>query len=95
MGRGLLEGLEEDVPALGDPLHLVDDEDLRREVGGRRVDPRQELADVVDPVVRGRVELHHVEGPSLADRVAGGAGVARLTVRDVGAVDGLGDDAGE
>ncbi len=93
--RGLFEGLEQDVPTLRDPLDLVDDEDLRRQVGGRRVDARQELADIVDPVVRGRVQLDDVERPALADRVAAGTRVARLAAADIRTVDGLGHDAGE
>ena len=95
-GGGSSRVFEEDVPALGDALDLVDDEDLRRQVRGRRVDAREELPDVVDAIVRGRIELDHVEGASLPDRgFARRAGVAGLAVGDVGAVDGLGHDAGE
>ncbi len=93
--RRLLERLEEDVPSLRDPLDLVDDEYLRREVRRRRVDARQELADVVDPVVGRGVELDDVQGAALADRVAGGTGVARLAVGHVRAVDRLGEDPRE
>ena len=91
----LFKRLEEDVPALRDALDLVDDEDLRGEVRRRRVDPGQQLADVVDPVVRGGIELHDIERAALADRVARGARVARLAVRDVRAVDRLGEDPRE
>ncbi len=91
--RWFLEGLEEDVPALLDALDLVDDEDLVAQVGGARVDARQELAHVVDLVVRRGVELDDVEGTALADGDAAGAGVAGLAVAQVGAVDGLGHDA--
>ncbi len=92
IGR-LLERLEEDIPALLDALHFVDDEDLAAQVRGRRVDARHELAHVVDLVVRGGVHLDHVEGPAVADRLAGGTRVTRFAIDDVGAVDGLGQDA--
>ena len=92
VGR-FLERLEEDVPALLDALHLVDDEDLPAQVRGRRIDAGHELAHVVDLVVRRRVHLDHVERTTLPDRLAGGAGVTRLAIDDVGAVDRLGQDA--
>ena len=92
VGR-LLERLEEDVPALLDALDLVDDEDLAPEVGRGRGDARQQLAHVVDLVVRRRVHLDHVERTALADRDAGRAAVVRLAVdwRFV-QLSGLGDD---
>ena len=93
LGR-LLEGLEQDVPALLDALDLVDDEDLATQVGGGRVDARHELAHVVDLVVRGGVELDDVERTAVADGDAAGAGVTGLAIAQVGAVDGLGQDAG-
>jgi hypothetical protein len=93
VGR-FLECLEQDVPALADPLNLVDDEDLDRQVRGAGVDPRQELAHVVDAVVRGGVHLADVEGPALADGHAGRAFVAWLAVAQVRAVERLGQDAG-
>ncbi len=92
VGR-LLEGLEQDVPALLDALDLIDDEHLAAQVGGRRVDARHELAHVIDPVVGCRVELDDVHRPALPDGDAGGARVARLAVAQVGAVDRLGEDA--
>ncbi len=93
VGR-LLERLEQDVPALLDALDLVDDEHLAAQVGGRGVDARHQLAHVIDPVVGGRVELDDVQRAALADGDARRAGVARLAVPEVGAVDGLGQDAG-
>ena len=91
VGR-LLERLEQDVPTLLDPLDLIDDEDLDGQVRGARVDPRQELAHVVDPVVRGRVHLAHIESAAFADGDAGRALVARFAVAQVRAVEGLGQD---
>ncbi len=91
--RRLLERLEEDVPALLDALYLVDDEDLAAQVRRRRIDAGDELAHVVDLVVRRRVHLDHVERTTLPDRLARGTGVTRLAIDDVGAVDRLGQDA--
>ena len=78
----------------GDALDLVHDEDLAAQVRGGREDPRQQLAHVADCVVRGRVELVYVQGASFADGHARRAGVARLAVAQVGAVEGLRQDSG-
>ena len=94
VGR-LLERLEQHVPALGDPLDLVDDEDLPAQVRGSREDTRQELAHVADGVVGCRVELGHVQRAAVADGDARGARVARLAVAQVRAVERLGQDPGE
>ncbi len=87
-----LERLEQDVPALVDPLDLVDDEDLPLHVRRRRPGPLDELPDLVDLVVRGGIELDDVEGPALADGDARRTDVARFAVLEVGAVERLGDD---
>ena len=92
VGR-LLERLEQHVPAFLDALDLVDDEDLAGEVGRRGVDARQQVAHVVDPVVRGGIELDHVERAAVADGDAGLARVVGLAVDWIKAVDRLGDDA--
>ena len=91
VGR-LLERLEEDVPALLDALDLVDDEHLALEVRGGRVDAREQLAHVVDLVVRRGVELDDVKGTSFPDGLAGGTAVAWLPVTEVGAVHRLRED---
>ena len=67
---------------------------LRRRSDGAVVDPLGELADVVDLVVRRRVELDDVERSALADGDAGLAGIARIAVLEVRAVERLGDDPG-
>ena len=92
VGR-LLEGLEQDVPALLDALDLIDDEHLATQVGGRGVHPGNELAHVVDAVVGRGIELDDIHRTALADGDAGGARVARLAIAQVGAVDRLGQDA--
>ncbi len=90
--RRLLERLEQHVPAFLDPLHLVHDVDLAVEVRRGGQCARQELAHVVDPVVRGGVHLDHIERPALADRDAGLAPITRFAVAEVRAVERLGDD---
>ena len=93
VGR-LFERLEEDVPALADALDLVDDEYLATQIRGRREDARQQFAHVADGVVRGGIELLNVERPAVADGLARRAGIARLAVAEIRAVEGLGQDAG-
>ena len=94
VGR-LFQRLEEDIPALLDALDLVDDEDLVLQIRRRGEDPWQQLAHVVDAVVRGGVHLADVQGPSFADSHARGASVTWLAVTQVGAVERLGQDSGE
>ena len=68
---------------------------MRREVGRGVVDPLAEVADRVDAAVRRGVDLDEVHRPALADRDARRAGVARVAVLEVRAVDGLGEDPGQ
>ena len=89
VGR-FLQGLEQHVPTFADALDLVDDEDLAPQVGGCGVDAGQQLAHVVDAVVRCRVHLAHIEGATLADGDTGRADVAGLAVTQVCAVERLG-----
>ena len=95
VGR-LLERLQERVPGvLRDLVRLVEDVDLAGEVGRGVVDPLPQVADRVDAAVRRGVDLDEVHRPALADRDARRAGVARVAVLEVRAVDGLGEDPGE
>ena len=95
IGR-LLDRLEERVPGvLGDLVRLVEDVDLAPELAGRVRQALAQVADVVDAAVAGGVDLDQVEGRALPDRDARRAGVARVAVLEVRAVDGLGQDPGE
>ena len=95
LGR-LLERLEEGVPGvLRDLVGLVEDVDLAAQVGRGVVDALAELADGVDPAVRGGIDLEEVHRPALADRDARRAGVARVAVLEVRAVERLGEDPGQ
>src|SRR5258705_9774645 len=62
---------------------------------GRVRESIAQVADLVDAAVRRRVDLEDVEGRALADGNARLAGVARIAVLEVRAVDGLGQDAGQ
>ena len=93
LGR-LLERLQERVPGiLRDLVGLVEDVDLAAEVGRGVVDPLAQFPDRVDPAVRGRIDLDEVERPSLADGDTRLAGIARVAVTQVRAIEGLRENA--
>src|SRR5687768_15475657 len=72
-------------------MRLVDDVDLVLTLGGREPHLLAQIAHLVDaPVARG-VDLDEVEEASFADRDACRAGIARLAVRGLRAVDRLRD----
>ena len=93
--RRFLQGLEQDVPALVDPLDLVDDEDLAAQVRGCSPGPLHELPDLVHLVVGRRVHLNDIERTALADGNARVARVACIAVLQVRAVERLGHDPRE
>ena len=95
VGR-LLDHLQQRVEGVrAEHVDLVDDVDPPAQLGRRGQRPHHQLAGVLDQAVAGGVDLDDVHGAPLADRHAGRAGVARLAVvAAVGAVDGLGQDAG-
>ncbi len=96
MGRRLLDQLQERVPGrVGELVRLVEDVDLRPALDRLEHDALADLADVVDPALRGGVHLDHVERGAVRDRDAGVAGVVGLGGRAVLAVDRLGEDPGE
>ena len=95
IGR-FLEGFQERVPGvLRDLVRLIQDVDLALQVRRGVVDPLAEFADCVDAAIRCGVDLDEVEGTTFPDRHARRAGVARVPVLEVRAVDGLGEDPGE
>ena len=93
---GLLERLQEGVERLvRQHVNLIDDVDLPLKLRGGEVHLLAEPPDVVDPPVRGPVDLDDVEG-SIGDyRRADRTLVARLAVLPLRAVYGAGEDASD
>ena len=58
-------------------MRLVEDVDLVAALGGLEDDALADLADVVDPALRGGIHLDDVERGSVRDRDAGVAGLVR------------------
>lgn len=97
IGRRLFEGLQEGVERLlSEHVHFVDDVDLIV-AGGRGISDRLvDLADIVDPAVRGAIDFEDVERAACVDIEAGRAGVAWFAIRgEVVAIKRFGKDAGE
>ncbi len=96
VGRRLLDKLQERVPGgVGELVRLVEDVDLVLALDGLEHDAVADLANVVDPPLRGRVHLDHVERRPVRDRDACVAGVVGSRRRAVRAVDRFGEDARE
>ena len=94
LGR-LLERLEQRVErADREHVHLVDDEHALFDLRGGVARLVAQVADVVHAVVRGRVDLGHVEHRAVQDAAARRALVARVAVHRVLAVDRARQDLG-
>ena len=96
LGR-LLERLQQRVERRRrEHVDLVDVEDAELALDRRVLDLGEDaLVDVLDLVVRGAVDLDHVERRAAGDGPAGGALPAGVRGGAVLAVEGLGEDAGE
>ena len=93
--RRLFEQLQQRVERLsGEPLRLVQDVDLLPPHRRRRRRPLPQLPRVLDPAVRGGIDLDDVEVGALADPDALRADPAGLGRRAPLAVHHLGEDAG-
>src|SRR5262249_4372483 len=93
--RWLLECLEESFPGSGSELvGLVDDVHAIATLAGSVCDFVAEVADVVDATIRGSVDFDQVEGASIKCGTTQGAGVARIAILGMLAVDGAVQDAG-
>ena len=96
VGRRLLDQLQQRVEGgVGELVRLVEDVDLVAALDRLQHDALADLADVVDPALRGRVHLDHVERGAVGDRAARVAGLVRRRRRPVLAVQRLGEDARE
>jgi hypothetical protein len=94
VGRRLLQRLQQRVErAVAQHVHFVDDVDLVAALAGAKAYLVAQFADVVDAVVRRRVDLDQVDHAPFGDRVAGGTGIAGAFAFRRGAVERLGQDA--
>ena len=92
--RRLFQRLEQGVKgAVGEHMHFVDDVDLVTALAGAKAYLVAQLADVVDTVVGGSVDLDQVDHAAFGDGDAGGALVAGTFGLWRAAVQRLGQDA--
>jgi hypothetical protein len=91
--RRLLDQLQERVPGrIGELVRLVEDVDLVAPLRRLQDHALADLADVVDPALRGGVHLDDVEGGAVRDRDARVADLVRGRRRPCGAVERLRED---
>ena len=94
--RRLLDQLQQRVERrVRELVRLVEDVDLVAPLDGLQDDALADLADVVDPALRGRVHLDDVERGAGGDREAGVARPVGIGRRALDAVERLGEDARE
>ena len=93
VGRRLLDQLQQRVPGgVRELMRLVEDVDLVATLGRLQDDAVADLADVVDPALRGGVHLDDVERRAARDRDARVADLVRRRGRPVLAVERLRED---
>ena len=78
---------------IGELMRLVDDVDLVRPLGGLEQRPLADLPHVVDPALRGRVHLDHIEGHPVRDRARDARVGIELRTRPAGRVQRLRENA--
>ena len=94
--RRLFEGLEQRVERRrGEHVDFVDDEDFELRRRRHVFDRLAQLADLLDAVVARAVNFQHVHGTALGDLLAARVGVVEVHLRAGGAVEALGEDAGD
>ena len=94
--RRLLDQLQQRVEGgRGELVRLVEDVDLVAALGRLEDHALADLADVVDPALRGRVHLDHVERAAVRDRLACVTGLVGGRGRPLRAVERLREDARE
>ena len=94
MGRRLLDELQERVPRLVRELvRLVDDVDLVLALGRAEHGALADLTHLVDPALRGRVHLDHVERRPVGDRSRDTGTGVEVGCRPALRVQGLREDA--
>ena len=94
--RRLFKGLEQRVKRrCGEHVDFVDDEDFELRRRRHVFDRLAQLADLLDAVVACAVNFQHVHGTALGDLLAARVGVVEVHLRAGGAVEALGEDAGD
>ena len=94
VGRRFLDQLQERVPGgVRELVRLVEDVDLVAALGRLEDDAVADLADVVDPALRGGVHLDDVQRRAVRDRHTRVADLVRCRRRSRLAVERLGEDA--
>ena len=89
----LLERLEQRVEGgRREHVHLVDDVDLELARGRGEFGGIPQFPDLVDTIVRGTVDLEHIEGTPLGDLLHPRVGIIELGAGTSGAVQRLGED---
>ena len=73
-------------------MHLVDDVDLEPPLRRRVAHGLAQLAHLLDAVVRGAVNLDHVEAGAVGDGLADGIFRIKVRLGSGAAVEGLGED---
>ena len=91
--RRLLQRLQQRIECRGrEHVDFVDDVDLIDALGRGVAHDFAQLADVIDAVVGGSVDLQHVHAGRGGDALAGIACLAGIAVAGVGAVENLGEN---
>ena len=94
IGRWLFEGLEHGIEGMpGEHVHLVDHIHLEAARGGRKTGLFEELLNLSDATVRGRIDLDVIDESATVDGQAVAAGAAGLAHHARLAVEGLGQNA--
>ncbi len=95
MRRRLFQRLEEGVERVpGELMRLIDNVELHPQLGRRVLDLLAQVANVIDPAIRRRVDLDNVDRRAGVDRIAGSTVIAGTIGRiRIEAVDGFGEQA--
>jgi hypothetical protein len=76
-------------------VDFVDDINFEAGAGGGVFAGFAEFADLFDAVIGGAVDFEDIEGTALGDFLAAGVGVLEVNTGAVGAIEALGEDAGD
>ena len=96
VGGRFFERFQEGVEGLlGQHVDFVNDIDLEPGSGRSVADGVAELADFLDAAIAGAVDFDDIEGTALGDLAAAGVVVLEIDFGTIGAIQALGEDAGD